>query len=607
MATTIKSTDLDFTEIKKKLKTSLVGSTEFADYNFEGSGLSNLLDVLADNTHFNALTANFALNESYLSTAQLRSSLVSLAEGIGYIPKSRTASAASVNLSVNVGNLANRPTTLQLASGTQFTSSVDDVTYTFQTTASVTATDNGYGLYEFKDASGTKNITIKEGTKKTKTFFVSEDSVESVYMIPDKNLDINTAVVKVFDNTSTTQYATYINLINATTINENTTLYILKEAPNGFFELSFGDGVTFGKAPVAGNKITIEYLSVNAAAPNTASAFTAKNKVTVVGTQYTLNTTTKTNAVGGAIKETRESIRKNAPFNYAAQNRMVTADDYATLVNRNYGHLIKDIQAFGGEDALKPEFGVVFLSVEFKADVAAETITTTKNSILDLSKQLSVVGFDVKFEDPSKTFIETQVFFQFNPKLTSKTVNVVQDEVQAAIDKYFNANIGKFGQSFRRSNMLTDIDEVDAAVLSSRADIKMQQRFTPLFDQKQDVNLRFPVAIAEADDVNHIITSSAFVYNGKTVVIKNKLKTTKLQVVSLTDNSVIVDNVGSYTPTTGKVNLVGLELSSIIGGTTYVKLVATPANQSAISPLRNDILNYDAGPSFASGIIVTTT
>ena len=607
MATTIKSTDLDFTEIKKKLKTSLVGSTEFADYNFEGSGLSNLLDVLADNTHFNALTANFALNESYLSTAQLRSSLVSLAEGIGYIPKSRTASAASVNLSVNVGNLANRPTTLQLASGTQFTSSVDDVTYTFQTTASVTATDNGYGLYEFKDASGTKNITIKEGTKKTKTFFVSEDSVESVYMIPDKNLDINTAVVKVFDNTSTTQYATYINLINATTINENTTLYILKEAPNGFFELSFGDGVTFGKAPVAGNKITIEYLSVNAAAPNTASAFTAKNKVTIVGTQYTLNTTTKTNAVGGAIKETRESIRKNAPFNYAAQNRMVTADDYATLVNRNYGHLIKDIQAFGGEDALKPEFGVVFLSVEFKTDVAAETITTTKNSILDLSKQLSVVGFDVKFEDPSKTFIETQVFFQFNPKLTSKTVNVVQDEVQAAIDKYFNANIGKFGQSFRRSNMLTDIDEVDAAVLSSRADIKMQQRFTPLFDQKQDVNLRFPVAIAEADDVNHVITSSAFVYNGKTVVIKNKLKTTKLQVVSLTDNSVIVDNVGSYTPTTGKVNLVGLEMSSIIGGTTYVKLVSTPANQSAISPLRNDILNYDAGPSFASGIIVTTT
>ena len=158
MATTIKSTDLDFSTIKNNLKISLAEKSEFSDYNFEGSGLSNILDVLATNTHYNALIANFALNESYLSTAQLRSSLVSLAEGIGYIPKSKTASKATLTLSTNTGDLSGRPSTLSLPTGTKFTSTVDDVTYTFQTRQTVTATDNGYGYYAYKTPTGSLNI-----------------------------------------------------------------------------------------------------------------------------------------------------------------------------------------------------------------------------------------------------------------------------------------------------------------------------------------------------------------------------------------------------------------------------------------------------------------
>lgn len=607
MATTIKSTALDFANIKANLKTDLAGNTEFNDYNFEGAGLSNLLDVLANNTHYNALIANMALNESYLSTAQLRSSLVSLAEGIGYIPKSKTAAFATVNLSVNTGNLANRPSTLSIAKGTKFTASVDDVSYTFQTTSTSTATDNGYGLYQFTDANASKDIIIKEGVEKTKTFYVSEDSINSIYVIPDKNLDINTAVVKVYETASSSRYATYINLVDATTINADTKLFILKETPNGFFELSFGDNVTLGKAPVAGNKVTIEYLSTSGPAANTANAFTAVSKVSIEGNDYTLTATLKNKATGGAEKETLESIRKNAPFSYAAQNRMVTAADYSTLVTRNYGNLIKDIQSYGGEEALRPEFGVVFLSVEFKDDITATTITQTKNSILELTKQLSVVGFDVKFEDPSKTFIETEVYFQFNPKLTSKTVNVIQDEVQEVVEKYFTDNIGKFNQSFRRSNMLSLVDQVDAAVLSSRAEVKMQKRVTPTLGTKEDFKIRYPAPIADADDKNHIVTSSSFVYEGKTVVIRNKLSSTKLQIIALNNNTVVVDNIGSYSPGASTINIIGLNVSSIIGGEDYLQIKAKPANESAISPLRNDILNYDSGPSFTSGVIVSTT
>ena len=607
MATTIKSTELDFNTIKNNLKTELASKSEFADYNFEASGLSNILDVLAVNTHYNGLIANFALNESYLSTAQLRSSLVSLAEGIGYIPKSKTASMATVTLSTNTGDLSGRPSTLALASGTKFTASVDDVTYTFQTTETVTATDNGYGYYSYLTPDGSTNIGIKEGIAKTKTFFVGRDSVDDVYVIPDKNMDMETAIVKVYQSATDTAFTSYINIGKSSTINANTRLYIMKEAPNGFYEITFGDGITLGAAPEAGNKIVIEYLQVSGSIANGASAFIAKSKIQVLGSDYDVNTVTFTNSIGGAEEETMSSIRKNAPFQYATQNRMVTAVDYSTLVLSNFGTLIKDIQAFGGEDALEPEFGVVFLSVVFNSDVTADTITTTKDAITDLSKQLSVVGFDIKFEDPVTTFIETEIFFQFNPKLGSLSLNSVQDNVQTEINNYFSSNIGKFNQTFRRSNLLSDVDEVSTSVLSSRANIKVQRRFTPTTDTLQDHTLRYPVDIAEPDDVNYIITTTPFQFNGKTCIIRNKLGSNKLQVVALGEQSIESDNIGSYNNKSGVISIVGLRIQSVIGGDAFIKVTAVPANQSAISPLRNDILEYDAGPSFATGVVVTTT
>ena len=607
MATTIKSTELDFDTIKNNLKTNFERHAEFSDYNFEGSGLSNILDVLATNTHYNALIANFALNESYLSTAQLRSSLVSLAEGIGYIPKSKTASRGTVTLTTNTGDLSGRPSTLSLPTGTKFTATVDDVTYTFQTRETVTATDNGFGYYAYKTPSSSLNIDLLEGHSHTKTFFVGPDSVDDVYVIPDKNIDMETAIVKVYESSTDTTFANYINISKASTINENTKLYIMKEAPNGFYEITFGDGVTLGKAPVAGNKIVIEYLQVNGSKANGATAWTANNRISVLGTNYDVTPVTVVNSLGGAEAETMASIRKNAPFQYATQNRMVTAVDYSTLVLSNFGTIIKDIQAFGGEDALKPEFGTVFLSIVFNADVTAETIATTKNSIVDLTKQLAVVGFDTKFEDPVTTFVETEIFFQFNPKLGALSLTTVQDNVQVEIDRYFTENIGKFNQSFRRSNLLNDVDEVDTAVLSSRANIKLQRRFTPTTNTLQDHTLRYPVGIAEADDKDIIVKSTPFNFNGTTCNIQNKLGSNKLQIVALGSKIVQSDNIGSYNSATGIVSIVGLNVNSVIGGNQFIKVSVVPANQSAVSPLRNDILEYDSGPSFATGVVVSTT
>jgi len=606
MATTIKSTNLDFTSIKNNLKTFLAQQDEFADYNFEASGLSNILDVLAYNTHYNGLIANFSLNESFLGTAQLRSSLVSLAEGIGYIPKSKTASRAVVNFSINLSSLAERPSTVSLAPGVRFESSIDDITYTFQTRETVTATDDGSGIYQFKTTTGSANITIYQGTQKTKTFIADAITQDALYIVPDKDMDLDTAIVRVYETPADTAFTTYQNIKDATLINAQTALYILKEAPNEYYELSFGDGVTFGVTPQAGYKIEIDYLSVAGPVANEGAVFSPITQVQVGLNNYTISASTVTNSLGGDLKETNQSIRINAPFQYATQNRMVTADDYSSLVLRNFSTLIKDIKSFGGEDALDPEFGAVYMSIVFEDDVPASTQTTTKTSIQDLVNQLSVVSFRLRFVDPVTTFVETNTFFQFNPKLTTLSLNSITDSVNTVIRDYFTTNTGKFGQAYRRSNILTLIDDVSPAVLSSRMEVKMQQRITPRLDAQNDFTLRYPTAISAPDDKNFIVDSTSFNIGGRACKIRNKLSSNKLQIVTIDGLTVVVDNVGSYDAAGGKLSLVGWQPNSIIGGVNYIKISVLPANQSAIGPIRQDILQFDEDPSFASAVTVTS-
>tara|TARA_R110000744_G_scaffold142864_4_gene254681 strand:+ start:7244 stop:9067 length:1824 start_codon:yes stop_codon:yes gene_type:complete len=607
MATTIKSTNLDFTSIKNNLKTFLAQQDEFADYNFEASGLSNILDVLAYNTHYNGLIANFALNESFLGTAQLRSSLVSLAEGIGYIPKSKTASRAVVNFSVNLSNLSERPSTVSLAPGVRFESSIDDITYTFQTRETVTAADDGSGIYQFKTVAGTANITIYQGTQKTKTFIADAVSQNALYIIPDKNLDLDTTIVRVYDSPQTSEFVTYRDIKTATLINASTALYVLKEAPNEYYELSFGDGITFGVTPKAGYKVEVDYLSVAGPAANAGAIFGPISQVQVGNVNYPISVATVVNSLGGGEKETNQSIRTNAPFQYATQNRMVTADDYSSLVLRNFSTLIKDIKSFGGEDALNPEFGAVFMSIVFEDDVPASTQAVTKASIQDLVDQLSVVSFRLRFTDPETTFVETNTFFQFNSKLTTLSLNSIADSVNTVVRNYFNSNTGSFGQAFRRSNLLTLIDDVSPAVLSSRLEVKMQQRITPRLDAQNDFNLRFPASIAAPDDKNFIVDSSSFNIDGIACKIRNRLNSAKLQVVTLDGLTTIVDNVGSFNADNKTLKLVGFKPNSIIGGVNYIKISVVPANSSAIAPERQDILQFDEDPSFSSAVNVTST
>ena len=621
MATSIKSTALDFTNIKQNLKDYLKAQTEFKDYNFEASGLSNILDVLAYNTHINGLTSNFAINESFLGTAQLRSSVVSLATGIGYIPDSKTAAQGTVNVSANLSAVSGRPSLIYLPAFTKFTATIDDVAYTFQTKEVFSATDNGTGIYNFKTSIGSLAIPIFEGILKEKTFLVgaSEDRFADTYIIPDLNMDADTAIVRVYNSYGSTTNSVYTNLTKANTINSTSSVYILKEAPNGFYQLSFGGGGALGKSPLAGNAITLQYISTGGKTGNLATSYTASDTISVDGISYNLTTTSATISTGGDDRESIESIRKNAPFQYATQNRMVTPEDYTSIILRNFSTLINDIVSWGGEDDPYPKFGTVFTSISFEDDVSAERQVETKAQITELVKQLAVVSFDVEYADPINTFIESNILYQINPQLTALSNNTISTSINTVVSNYFTSTLGKFAKSFRRSNLLTLIDDVSPAVLSSRAVIRMQQRITPTLNTSNSFTLTFPNVISQPifslspTRADYVVRSSNFEVDSATCQIVNETyvvggiakASNKLQVVNISTGLVVVDNIGEYSASTRQVKIVSFKPTSITGASQTIKISVLPANQSAISPLRNDILLYDADESTI--LPVTTT
>jgi hypothetical protein len=363
MATNIQSTQLDFATIKNSLKTYLSQQTEFADYNFEASGLSNILDVLAHNTHFNGLIANFALNEAFLNTAQLRSSVVSHAEALGYNPRSVTSATAYTSITTTITDIG-RPSTATLPKYTRFTASVDGVTYSFYTLEAYTATDDGTGVYTFLTSTGSPSIPIVEGTLKTKTFYAGVAGDRQVYVVPDSTMDTTTATVDVYLSATSSSYVTYTKLYDAITVTSTSTLYQLRETPNGNYEMIFSDGITTGQAPAAGNKIVVQYLSSSGADANSSSAFSPVSTISVDGGSYTLSATTVTGATGGNDKESIENIRYNAPITFAAQQRLVTADDYKALILSKYT-TVTDCIAWGGEENVPVEYGKVFVSLKF--------------------------------------------------------------------------------------------------------------------------------------------------------------------------------------------------------------------------------------------------
>ena len=632
--TTIRSTELDFFEIKENLKLFMKQQEEFEDYDFEGSALSNILDVLAYNTHFNGLIANFALNESYLTTAQMRNSVVSLAESLGYIPGSLSSSQSSVKLTINMAGIGGLDQVYSLLPGElSLRGSIDGVDYTFTNRETITADAGGTGIYVFSPhESPNSDIVVFEGEQRTHQYLV-DGTANEVYVIPDERVDTATAIVRVYEDQSSAAtgkgaYKVFNNVFEAATIDAQSRLFILRESPNEFYELTFGDNNSLGVTPVPGNVIEVDYLRTKGGAANNVGNLRVSKSLSLGGVEIEssdISVVTLTRSAGGGGKEDIESIRKRAPFQYAAQNRMITPLDYEALILRKYANYITDLVCWGGEDDYRRDYGAVYISIVWDENLSSTTIGQLREEIRAMTKQLSVVSFALKFISPSETYISTTTHYQYNPVLSANSESVVNSLVNEALEEYMGNNLGKFQMTFRRSNMLTLVDDVDPSILSSRSSTLLQKRIRPILTLKENHNLAFPSSLKRPSDIETpVIKTSIFLYQNKNVYIRNKLQdrikvspagttpiiyevlpSTALEMVD-TDGNVMVSNIGSYDPDAGTVTINGLTVQAIMSANNYIKLFAVPANESVVTAEFNNVLLFDQSESVVQAVTVTT-
>ena len=394
MATKLEISQLDFDGIKDNLKTFLSQQDEFTDYDFEGSGMNILLDVLAYNTHYLGYNANMLANEMYLDSADQRSSVVSLAKQVGYTPRSASSSKARINVLMNNAT----GSTVTMSRGTKFTTTVDETNYSFVNNADVSISPSD-GVYQFSD------LDIYEGTYLNYKYTANTSDKDQRFIIPNNNVDTTTLTVKVQESSSDSTTNTYKLASGITNLDSTSKVYFLQEIENGRFEVYFGDGV-LGEAIADGNIVILDYITCNRDEPNGATSFTLSGTIDGFAD---VTITTQGVAAGGDAPETIKSIKYNAPRDYTAQDRAVTADDYKVLVKSLYANA-QSVQVYGGEDAATPDYGKVYISI--KAKSGSNLTEVTKTSLVQSLKSFAVASVTPVIIDPETTFITLDYNFQ---------------------------------------------------------------------------------------------------------------------------------------------------------------------------------------------------
>ena len=577
-------TSLDFDQIKINLKTFLQSQPDLADYNFEGSALSTIIDVLAYNTFYNSFNANVNMNEIFLDTAQIRNNVVSHAKSLGYVPRSVTSSFAEVDVIVNAPS--GTPASLNMPRGTSFSTTLDGKNFSFVNLEAVTIVPSG-GIYKFPA------VKINQGTIRTQSYIVDDTSTAQKYEIPDNNIDTATLIVRVKTNAASTDFEIYTLVTNIVDVTSTTNAYFLQEGLDGQYEIYFGDGV-FGRKLDAGNIVELEYLVTDGATPNDATVFKLTGNVSG-NTNATVNLVSK--AGGGSTAETTDSIKFNAPLSFLSQNRVVTADDYKAIVKNNYTNT-ESISVWGGEEQAVPEYGIVFLSIKPKN---AETLTDSQKQFIkdSILKSKNLVSITPEIVDPDFTFIKLEAFFKYDPNLTSLTAGELKNAVIATITNYNDTNLKKFDGVFRASQVTSAIDATNAAILNTIMRVNMQKRLTPTIGTA----LKYELAFSSSFSTNFpaggsIIDSTEFVMNGFNHKMQDVATTDtnirKIQLYRISNNQKIIttEDAGTVDINAGLVTLTSFNPASVVGDNAYITVTATPSS-SDLAPKRNQLLQID--------------
>ena len=618
MATTDKRltvTDLDFDDIKTNLKTFMRNQDAFTDYDFEGSGINALMDLLAYNTHYLAMNVNMAANEMFLDTASVRASVVSHAKTLGYTPNSARAPIGTVNVTLNnVGNIV----TATIPAETVFTATVDDVSYQFVTIAEYTSPITN-GVLSFS------NIPIYEGTYTRNRYTVDTKNVDQKFKLTSDRADTTTLKVQVFDSAESSNFKTYNLATDITQVSSTSEVYFLQECGDGRFEVYFGDGIV-GRAVSDNNVVVLSYVVTNKTKANGATNFRTTAAISTI-TDITVATVDA--ASGGAERESIQSIKLNAPLDFAAQGRAVTPEDYKAIVPKVYSNA-KSVQVWGGEDNSTAVYGRTYISI---VPTAGSITASAKETIVnDLKNTYTIASVTPVIVDPITTFIRLGVNFKYNKKSTTKTSETLVTNVTNALQNYDASTLQTFNGIFRHSQVTGLIDDVDDSILSNITTVKLSQNITPTLNVNTKYELEFNNAIynphtGHASSDGGVLSSTGFkIVGDDNEMFLNDDGNGNIRMFYYTDGTTVTyadETAGAISYTDGRVVITALNISSIsnVDGATSdkIRIVVTPDSTDVVA-VRNQILQIDfvnttvssqedtiAGGGASAGVGYTTT
>jgi hypothetical protein len=602
-------TQLDFDSYKDSLKTFLKSQDRFKDYDFDGSNLSVLLDVLSYNTYQNAFYLNMISNEMFLDSAKLRDSVISHAKELNYLPRSFRSSSAVIQLVITSTDAAKR--SIVIPKGTSFTSRVDDFTYNFSTTENYVITNRTPSGSNFVYES--EAIRVYEGSYLSDTYTVNYDN-PLIYKISNKRVDLESVLVTVFEDNGTT-VQTYKRATSLFGHDENAKVFFLQPGIGDTYEVVFGDGVV-GRKPKNNSVCIIEYRSCNGELPNGAFRFinTARidNETNVV-------IETITASADGAVAEDLSSIKYNAPRAFTTQERAVTSEDYENLLKANFPE-INAVVAYGGEDATPPQYGRIFLSIDLDEVDGLPKIKEAEYKRFLRSR--SSVAIEPLFISPDYTYLYVNTNIKYNINLTGLNPEDIRTLVIDSILNHASINLNNFGRTLRYSKFIRDVDTAETSIISNETKIELVKYLTPVLSTTvtsnatttsgslvslatsgvvssgQNVTIDFKNALQNdipgkgseylTGDI-HVVSSSTFTYNGLPNCRLEDDGDGIMRIVNTsgTNNRTIL-TVGTVDYDTGIIRINNFNITNYTG--TSLKIYAKPRTLD-ITSTQNVILN----------------
>jgi hypothetical protein len=582
MADRLTVTELDFDTIKENLKTFLNQQSEFTDYDFEGSGLNILLDVLAYNTHYQAYYLNMVANESFLDTALLRDSVVSQAKTLGYVPYSRKAPRALIDFTVNTST--STASTLSVPKGFRFLSNqIDGVSYGFVTLGETTV-QKANSDFTFL------SLPIYEGQLVSYLFTHNESTnPKQVFTLPDTDIDTSTVTVTVQPNSSNTEISVYSLATDASNTQTTSEVFYLQEGKNRQYQIYFGNNV-IGKKISDGSIVNVNYLITNGEVANKANNFVATETLTDslggVQTDFIINPVNA--ASGGAERESVDEIKFSAPLQFTTQNRLVTYKDYESYIKKNYP-AVDSVSVWGGEDEIPPIYGTVFVSLKPKQNYFISE--AEKQRIIDeVIKPKAIVAVNTIIRDPEFLYLLVSSNVLYNPKKTILTQEQLKIAVRNAVLNYKSQYLDKFESTLILSKLQDDIDGVDTnSIVGSEVIIRVQKRFKPTLGESKPYTIVFNVPLHRGTISNKLVSTPFSVFDSDGAVQEVQFEeipqsfsgVSSINVLNPGQNYTEVPTVtvtGDGTGATAVANIVNGRLNNVVvtnRGINYTRATAT--------------------------------